>query len=690
LCSQGFSRYRHDLIVAYCLATGDLLRPIGLIAGPRRTTVPLSGPPVHRGAAPAVIGQAGSCDPGRRAWPVSRLSPHRFARAVRRTPTPASPDSALEREVMQRSRRRLISAVAVVTALLGSSAVASAAVASPVPPRATATQPPSAQPVDGLIVGYTSSAPEARSDAAAATDASAKGRKVGESLRFERRLGTGAVLVDLGGTTAAADVARAVAEFEADPDVAYVEPDTRVYALADPNDTEYAKQWDLFEATAGMNVPGAWTTATGTGVTVAVIDTGYVTHSDLASNIVSGYDFVSDATAARDGNGRDSNPADQGDWSAAGECYTGSPASNSSWHGTHVSGTIAAATNNAKGVAGIAYGAKIQPVRVLAKCGGATSDIIDAITWASGGSVTGVPANPTPASVINMSLGGSGACTTSWQNAINAAVARGTTVAVAAGNSNANAANFTPASCSNVISVAATNRSGSKASYSNYGSVVDIAAPGGQTSTGTADGILSTLNTGATTPSTESYAYYQGTSMAAPHIAGLAALMESAKASLTPAQIESAIKANARPLPGTCTGGCGAGLADAATTVQAVAGGSSGTTFQNTANVSIPDAGAAVESPITVSGVTGNAPSTLQVGVDIVHTYRGDLVIDLVAPDGTTYRLKNSSSSDSADNVNATYTVNASSEVANGTWKLRVQDVYSVDTGYINGWSLTF
>jgi serine protease len=181
--------------------------------------------------------------------------------------------------------------------------------------------------------------------------------------------------------------------------------------------------------------------------------------------------------------------------------------------------------------------------------------------------------------------------------------------------------------------------------------------------------------------------------MATPHIAGLVALMKSANSSLTPAQIESAIKTNSRAIPGTCSGGCGAGLADATKTVQAVAGtggSTGGTVFSTSTAVSIPDAGSAVESPITVSGVSGNAPSTLQVGVNITHTYRGDLVIDLVAPDGTAYRLKASSTSDSADNVNTTYSVNASSEVANGTWKLRVQDVASADTGTINSWKLTF
>ncbi len=270
---------------------------------------------------------------------------------------------------------------------------------------------------------------------------------------------------------------------------------------------------------------------------------------------------------------------------------------------------------------------------------------------------------------------------------------RGTTVVVAAGNSNANAANYSPASCNNVISVAASDRQGNRSYYSNYGTVVDIAAPGGETNSVTANGILSTLNSGAQGPSSENYDYYQGTSMAAPHVAGLAALMKSANASLTPAQIESAIKTNARALPGTCSGGCGAGLADATKTVQAVSGSggsTGGTTFTSTSAVSIPDNGSAVESPITVSGRSGNAPSALQVGVDITHTYRGDLVIDLVAPDGTSFRLKAASSSDSADNVLTTYSVNASAESANGTWKLRVQDTAALDTGRINSWKLTF
>lgn len=598
-------------------------------------------------------------------------------------------------------RRKLISVAAVSAALLaGMTTTVAAAQPSTatvtdkaaVTPAAQAAAQAVAAPAERLIVGYKSGAVEATSNSAASADAETKGKEAGENLDFTRRLGTGAALVGLGDRLGTKDVADVIAQYRADPQVAYAVPDRLNTPQADPNDTEYTKQWDLYETKAGMNVPGAWSTSTGSGVTVAVIDTGYVAHTDVAANIVAGYDFISDTAVSVDGDGRDSNPADPGDYYAANECGSGIPASDSSWHGTHVAGTIAAVTGNNKGIAGIAYGAKISPLRVLGKCGGYDSDIIDAITWASGGTVSGVPANANVAKVINMSLGGSGACTSATQSAITAAVNRGTTVVVAAGNDNDNAANYSPASCNNVVTVAATGRSGSRASYSNYGSIVDISAPGGDMSTATANGIYSTLNSGTKTPSSESYAYYQGTSMATPHIVGLVALMKSANSSLTPAQIETAIKNNARALPGTCSGGCGAGLADATKTVQAVASGggsTGGTTFSNTTALSIPDNGSAVESSIAVSGRTGNAPSALQVGVDITHTYRGDLVIDLVAPDGSTYRLKSSSTSDSADNVNTTYTVDASSETANGTWKLRVQDVAASDTGKLNSWKLT-
>ncbi|GAA3173329.1 hypothetical protein GCM10010451_22660 [Streptomyces virens] len=596
---------------------------------------------------------------------------------------------------MNGSRRLRISLLAVTTAaLLGSGLTA--AVAAPAAQPAPAT-PKAADdaPVERLIVGYEKKAAEARSDAEARKDARAKGVRAGESLAFERRLGTGAALVDLGDELKGGSLQDVIDTFEADADVAYVARDTRMYAMSGPDDTYYSSQWDLFEATAGMNVENAWTGgASGQGVTVAVIDTGHVPHSDLDANVVAGYDFISDAWSARDGGGRDGNPRDEGDWTLENECYSGSRASNSSWHGTHVAGTVAAVAGNGKGVAGVAFDASVQPVRVLGRCGGSTADIADAIVWASGGSVPGVPSNPTPADVINLSLGGSGSCQTVTQDAINGAVSRGTTVVVAAGNSNTDASGFTPANCGNVVTVAAGDREGNRASYSNYGSIVDITAPGGETAAGSANGILSTLNSSTTTPGSETYRAYQGTSMAAPHIAGLAALMHEKDPALTPSAVEAALKNNARALPGSCSGGCGHGLADAARTLDALGGGGTdpgGQVFTNSENWNIPDAdGRYVYSNIAVSGISGHAPSDLKVSVDIKHTYRGDLKVQLFAPDGTSWTLKSTSSSDSADHVVALYTVNASSVPASGTWQLRVTDVYSGDTGYIDSWSLTF
>lgn len=512
-------------------------------------------------------------------------------------------------------------------------------------------------------------------------------------VRHLRRMALGADVVRAGRKLDRSEAETLMRQIAADPSVEYVEVDARMYPLFTPNDTNYNQQWGYFDADAGINAQAAWDVSTGSGVIVAVIDTGSTNHSDLNANFVAGYDFVSSAANARDGNGRDSNPADEGDWVAtANECFPGSQASNSSWHGSHVAGTVAAVTNNASGVAGTAFGAKVMPLRALAKCGGSLSDIADAITWSSGGTVSGVPtlAAANVAKIINMSLGGGGACGTTYQSAIDGAVARGTTVIVAAGNSNNDASNNRPANCNNVITVAATDSAGVRASFSSYGSLIDISGPG--------VGILSTVNSGTTTPVAAAYASYSGTSMATPHVAGVAALVQSRRLALgqplyTPAQLETLLKTNARPFPvaPSSTRLIGAGIVNASGSVTAAGGGGGGgsaQTYTNGTDVNIRD-NTTVNSTIAVSGRSGNAPSNTSVAVDIRHTYIGDLKVDLIAPDGSVYVLHNRSGG-SADNIITTYTVNLSTEALNGTWTLRVNDNAGGDIGFINSWSITF
>jgi serine protease len=426
------------------------------------------------------------------------------------------------------------------------------------------------------IVTYRAASAERTQQAIKQQDLDRVAALTGLNVAHSRMLATGADLVEVSGDrtrfASYADIARQVlVAFAQNPAVEYVEPDRRMHAVLTPNDTNFASQWDLTDTTGGVRMPAAWDIATGAGIKVAVIDTGITPHSDLSGQTVGGYDFISDSAAARDGNGRDSNPNDEGDWYGNNECGVGYPASNSSWHGTHVTGTVAALTNNAKGVASMAYGAKVVPVRVLGKCGGSVSDIVDAIVWASGGTVSGVPANANPAKVLSLSLGGGGACG-SFQAAINTARSNGSVFVVAAGNENSNVSTSSPANCTGVISVAATTKTGSRASYSNYGTTIVVSAPGGDGSGGSGD-ILSTLNSGTTTQGSETYAYYAGTSMATPHVSALAAAIFSLNPALTPDQVKNYITANARALPGTCSGGCGAGIINAQATLQAVSGG---------------------------------------------------------------------------------------------------------------------
>jgi serine protease len=503
--------------------------------------------------------------------------------------------------------------------------------------------------------------------AAASAVPAAQGRALG--LQKLRTLAVGPTVVKADRPLDTAEAELLMRRLAADPNVEYVEVDQLMRATLTPNDARLSEQWGFGTSNASINVRPAWDKATGTGVVVAVIDTGITNHPDLNANILPGYDFISDAATARDGGGRDNNPNDEGDWYAANECGAGYPASNSSWHGTHVAGTIAAVTNNSTGVAGTAFNAKVVPVRVLGKCGGYTSDIADAIVWASGGTVSGVPANANPAEVINMSLGGAGSCSTTYQNAINGAVSRGTTVVVAAGNSNTNVSSAVPANCPNVIAVAATTSAGARASFSNYGTGIDVSAPGA--------GILSTLNTGTTTPGSASYASYNGTSMAAPHVAGVVALMQSvAPTALTPAQVETILKNTARALPGACSGGCGAGIVDADAAVVAAQNG--GGTNPNPGTGELQNG-----VPVTALGASSGASLAYTVNVP---SGRSQLKVTIAGGSGDAdlYVRSGSAPTDTVYNCrpylsgnNETCTISAP---AAGTWHVRVK-AYSTFSG---------
>ncbi|WP_415904907.1 S8 family serine peptidase [Neptuniibacter sp. QD48_55] len=416
---------------------------------------------------------------------------------------------------------------------------------------------PSATGTDQLIVKFDDQFANGRFEADRLSQAA------GVPMSFLRETANGRLIFqldELKSPNQAKGLAKALSKIEG---ISHAEPDIHMVPFALPNDPllqDY--QWHYFGPNSspsepgGLNATQAWENLNSSDqkAVVAILDTGSTDHSDLNANTIPGYDMISSVDIANDGNGRDSDPSDPGD--------NTDPAQSSSWHGTHVAGTVGAVTNNGNGLAGVGYDrVQLMHVRVLGVGGGTYSDISDAIYWATDNG----------ANVINMSLGGNSSCdpNSSMQAAINYAVSNNVSVVVSAGNSNTNTANFTPASCSNVINVAAVNRNGGKANYSNYGDLVDIAAPGGEGSTSTSTYVISTHNDGVTGPGNERYVGMAGTSMAAPHISGLVALLYSENTAITPMEVEQLIKENARSFPATCNS-CGTGIADAYLAMQAL------------------------------------------------------------------------------------------------------------------------
>jgi serine protease len=385
----------------------------------------------------------------------------------------------------------------------------------------------------------------------------------------------------------------------ADPTVQSVTPDVRMH-LQDviPNDPYFSNgsQWYLntTDSRAGgpaaLNLPQAWGITTGqAGPVVAVVDTGALfKHADLAGRFIAGYDFIDDVKAGNTGLGRNPDASDPGDWidyrDVLDSNFRGCLPADSSWHGSFIAGIIGAASNNAIGVTGIAWNAPILPVRVSGKCGGYLSDIITGLRWAAGIPVDGVPNNPTPARIINLSIGDGGrTCDPLYQQAINEVTARGALVVVAAGNENIAPSN--PANCAGVLAVGAVRQDGLKTSYSNFGQGTSLMAPGGADQGGSSsDWVTSTSNTGTRGPVLDAYVKKSGTSFAAPMAAGVAALMLAVNPSLTPRQLIALMQQSARPFPSdpsypVCGSGistacnctqqtCGAGLLDANAAVQ--------------------------------------------------------------------------------------------------------------------------
>ena len=402
--------------------------------------------------------------------------------------------------------------------------------------------------------------------ATAATRLTAIRAAAGSAGQFVRATGTTTSIYRLArplGTEAGG----VLAAFRRLPGVLSVEPDLWLTPDALPDDPLAGQMWGLLGpadgSPYGIDAAGAWPTTTGAGVTVAVIDTGLLfNHPDLIGQSVPGYDMISSSAIPRDGGGRDPDASDPGD-----PCQ-GDPAS---WHGTHVAGTIAALANNAIGVFGGAPGVKIEPVRALGTCGGYESDIADAVRWAAGGTVPGVPPNPYPARVLNLSLSADAStCPAFFASALADARSHGAVVVVAAGNDAIDAGLATPADCADAVTVAAIDSGGLRASFSNYGAEVDIAGPG--------VGIWSTIDTGTAGPVSPTYATYSGTSMAAPHVSLTAALIAAAYPGLSPAAIELVLEATTTAVAPDASGfgcpalGCGAGIVNAGRAISALAG----------------------------------------------------------------------------------------------------------------------
>lgn len=463
----------------------------------------------------------------------------------------------------------------------------------------------------------------------------------GETIVQRRVLPNGARLIQRSSKNATRSDAEYIRQLMRQPDIEYAECDAkrRIHLVPnDPgfpgNDLLFPDQWYLNETAGGVAAEQAWDISETFSINptvVAIVDTGILPHEDLdSSRILPGYDFFS----------RDNDPSDPGDAEMQGECGDNDPPENtqSSWHGTAIAGIIAAQFNNATGIAGIDHNSDILPIRALGKCGGSVSDIADAIRWAVGESVSGVPDNSNPADVINLSFGSEDTCSITEQSAINAAINAGALVVVSAGNEGADINGFAPANCDNVFVITATTRQGGETCYTNVGPEADLAAPGGNVAdennpasncTGNPeDALITTSNTGTGGPDAgiNEYKHYAGTSFAAPMVSAAAALIKATDPSLNSSEIESLLTSAARAFPqnttdsfGDCnTDRCGNGILDINAALN-VAISASGVdivpdSFSFTSKSDVTASTNIISESITVSGINVPAPISITSG----------------------------------------------------------------------------
>ena len=429
--------------------------------------------------------------------------------------------------------------------------------------------------VQGVIVKLRAPEPSSSAQSTSATDpVAALAKRVNLGLKESHRISTYLHVMRVLPAVPGELIAATLARLRADPDVVYAEPDQRRYIHAAPNDPLYLDQWYLQKSSStpsAVDAETAWEVKTGSnGIVIADIDTGVrFDHPDLlragagdGGRLLPGYDFISDAGVANDGDGRDSDPSDPGDWVTMADTNTpefkGCTVVDSSWHGTRVVGILGAITNNSTGIAGLTWSSWILPVRALGKCGGNDSDIESAMLWAAGIHVDGVPDNPYPANIENLSIGAAGSCPVSYQDIIEQVTQRGVLIVVSAGNEGGPV--DAPANCPGVAGIAGLRQAGTKVGYSSLGPEIALAAPAGNCGTAVAGApclytLDTTYNIGTTTPTTNSYTDQTntnlGTSFSAPIVSGIAALMLAVNGNLKSSELITRLKEGTEPFPQT-------------------------------------------------------------------------------------------------------------------------------------------